>query len=276
MTSETKHLFNHLVWNDRNFMEMFNADYTFLSPRLAQHYGTEPPAQDFGLVKYPAGSTRAGVLGHAGFLTMTGNPNDTSPTARGLFVREHFLCQSVPPPPPGVDTNLPVTEKPMTNRERLGVHLTSQSCAGCHVLIDPIGFGLEGFDNIGRSRNKVVVRTQQQRDAVTNAQRPPQDFELPLDTGGHIQGIPNSQFTSAKALGNILANDPTCQRCVVKLVFRYAVGRHEGQADQEQLDSLYEGFRKSDFRFRELLFALVSSPSFLGDPAGVVSARATR
>jgi hypothetical protein len=164
----------------------------------------------------------------------------------------------------------------MTNRERLGVHLTNQSCAGCHVLIDPIGFGLEGFDNIGRSRNKFVMRTQQQRDAVTNAQRAPKDIELTLDTSGHIQGIPNSQFTTAKALGHILANDPTCQRCIVKLVFRYAMGRHEGEQDREPIDSLYEGFRKSDFRFRELLLALVTSRTFLGEPVGVVSARATR
>src|SRR5688572_74267 len=180
------------------------------------------------MVKYPAGSTRAGVLGHASFLTLTGNPNDTSPTGRGLFVREHFLCQSVPPPPPGVDTTLPAVsaEKPMTNKDRLSVHLSNKSCAGCHSLIDPIGFGLEGFDNIGRARDKLTLRIAQERDAVTNQQRPPKEFDLPLETAGHIQGIPNSQFAGAKALGTILANDPTCQKCVVKLVFRYATGRH--------------------------------------------------
>ena len=101
MTAETKHLFNHLVWGDKNFMEMFSADYTFLSARLAQLYGLDAPSEDFGIVKYPAGSTRAGILGHAGFLTLTGNPTETSPTARGLYVRENFLCQEVPPPPAG-------------------------------------------------------------------------------------------------------------------------------------------------------------------------------
>src|SRR5699024_11446904 len=65
----------------------------------------------------------------------------------------------------------PVTDKPMTNRDRLAVHLTNQSCAGCHSLIDPIGYGLEGFDNIGRARDKLVLRIQQQRDAVTNAEQ---------------------------------------------------------------------------------------------------------
>jgi hypothetical protein len=267
MTEETKHLFNHLVWNDKNFMELFNADYTFTSARLAQLYGFEAPKEDFGMVKYPAGSTRAGVLGHASFLTLTGNPNDTSPTGRGLFVREHFLCQSVPPPPPGVDTTLPAVsaEKPMTNKDRLGVHLTNKSCAGCHSLIDPIGFGLEGFDNIGRARDKLTLRIAQERDAVTNQQRSPKEFDLPLETAGNIQGIPNSNFEGAKALGNILANDPTCQKCVVKLVFRYAVGRHEAEADQPHLDALYDVFRKSGFHFRDMVLELVTSAPFLGN-----------
>src|SRR5207253_1802650 len=79
--------FKHLVWDDANFMEMFTAGYTFLPTRLAPIYGLEPPAEEFAMVKYPAGSTRAGVLGHAGLLTLTASQTDTSPTARGLFVR---------------------------------------------------------------------------------------------------------------------------------------------------------------------------------------------
>jgi hypothetical protein len=266
MTQETRHLFNHLVWNDQNFMELFNANYTFISARLAQLYEMEAPANDFMMVKYPAGSHRAGVLGHGGFLTLTGNPNETSPTSRGLFVREHFLCQHVPPPPPGVDTNLPAAnaEKPMTTRERLAMHTTNPSCASCHNLIDPIGSGLEGFDNLGKYREKVTLRIQLQRDSVTNQPRPQQDIDLPLDTKGFIQGIANSNFSNPAELGNILSKDPTCQRCVVKQIFRYAVGRHENGGDQPQLDALYETFKDSGFRFRELLLSLVTSQVFLG------------
>jgi len=169
----------------------------------------------------------------------------------------------------------------MTNKERLSVHLTNKSCASCHTLIDPIGFGLEGFDNIGRSRDKVVLRLAQERDAVTNAQRPPKEFELPLDTAGNIQGIPNSQFTTARALGGILEKDPTCQKCVVKQIFRYAVGRHEMPSDQPHLDALYETFRTSGFHYRDLILALVTSPAFLGESsedkrAGLVQNRTNR
>jgi hypothetical protein len=272
MTEETKHLFNHLVWDDANFMEMFNADYTFLPSRLAALYGLEAPAEEFGMVKYPADSTRAGVLGHAGLLTLTASQTDTSPTARGLFVREHFLCQNVPPPPPGVDTNLPaVSDKPLTNKERLQIHLANKSCASCHTLIDPIGLGFEKYDNIGRYRVKQIVKIQLQRDSVTNKPREPKEFQLDLDTTAHIQGIPNSEFSTLKELGNVLAQDPTCERCVVKQIFRYAAGRHETEADQPYLDSLFEAFSKSGFRFRELVLALVTSPPFLGESSPATS-----
>src|SRR5207248_10428183 len=136
-----------------------------------------------------------------------------------------------------------------------------------HNLLDPSGFGLEGFDNVGRFREKVTIRTAQLRDAVTNSQTESKNIDLPLDTKGYIQGIPNSEFSNAAELGKILAADPTCQKCVVKQIFRYANGRPEGKSDQEQLDALYDVFQKSGFRFRELVLTLVTSESFLGKAA---------
>jgi hypothetical protein len=265
MTAETQYLFNHLVWNRKNFMEMLDADYTFLSARLAHHYGLPAPAEEFGMVKYPAASFRAGVLGHASVLTLTGTPANTSPTSRGLFVREHFLCQTVPPPPPGVDTNLPAVsaERPLTNKERLAVHLTNKSCASCHTLVDPIGLGFEKFDNIGRYRDRLVLSIPSQRDAVTNQRQEPKKFELPIDTTAYIQGIPNSNFTSPKELGAILAKDPTCQKCIVKQVFRYATGRHDQESDRPHIESLFQTFRSSGFRFLDLMLAVVTSDPFL-------------
>jgi hypothetical protein len=160
----------------------------------------------------------------------------------------------------------------MTTRQRLSIHTTSQTCAGCHSLIDPIGLGLEGFDNIGRYREKLVFQSRQERDSVTNQRREIRTIELALDTTGSIQGIPNSQFSTPAQLGNILANDPTCQRCVVKQIFRYAVGRHEAVSDQPHLDRLFASFRESGFRFRELLLDLVVSEPFLGAPARTAAA----
>ena len=73
-------------------------------PDLARLYGLPAPAEEFAKVEYPADSGRSGVLGHGSFLVLTSKPAETSPTARGLFVRNHFLGQEIPPPPPGVNT----------------------------------------------------------------------------------------------------------------------------------------------------------------------------
>ena len=101
MVEETRRLFNHLVWDDQNFMEFFTANYTFVNPDLARLYGLPAPAEEFAKVEYPADSGRSGVLGHGSFLVLTSKPAETSPTARGLFVRNHFLGQEIPPPPAG-------------------------------------------------------------------------------------------------------------------------------------------------------------------------------
>ncbi len=267
MTEETSRLFQHLVWNKRDFREFFRADYTFLNASLAQLYGLAAPEREFSIVKFPAGSRRAGVLGHGSFLTMTSKPEETSPTERGLFVREHFLCQIVPPPPPGVDTTLPTVmeDRPMSNRERLGVHLSNPSCAACHRLVDPIGFGLEQFDAIGRFREKQVALVYPSIDKRKNqgTRRIGVPVEIPVDTSANIVGLANSSFTNAAEAGRVLAENPVCQRCVVKQYFRYAMNRPETAADQPSIDAIFERFRRSGFQFQELMLGVVTSDPFL-------------
>jgi hypothetical protein len=133
MTEEAKRFVGDLVWSDRNFMEVYTAKYSFINSDLAAVYKVPPPARDFQRVEFPAEAERAGLLGQALFLTLSSKPDETAPTGRGLFVREQFLCQDVPPPPPGVDTNLPPIEesKPVTNRERMAAHANVAFCAGC-------------------------------------------------------------------------------------------------------------------------------------------------
>jgi hypothetical protein len=210
---------------------------------------------------------RAGFLGHASFLTLTSKPADTSPTERGLFIREHFLCQNVPPPPPGVDTTLPVLtdEKPMTTRERLDVHLSNPACAACHRLVDPVGFGLERNDAIGRYRDKETVTIHPTADEIKRRSKTkPTNYELQIVASGFVQGLSDAAFTSPRELGTLLAKEPACQRCIVKQLFRYATGRTETVQDQPILDAALGDFRASRFRFRELIIAIATSPSFLG------------
>jgi hypothetical protein len=263
MVEETRRLFNHLVWNDRNFLEFFTANYTFVSTDLARLYGLPEPAEEFGRVEYPAGSTRAGVLGHGSFLVLTSKPAETSPTARGLFVRNHFLGQEVPPPPPGVDTTLPaITEEaPLTNRQRLAIHLNNESCAGCHRLIDPIGLAFEQYNAIGAFQEKMTLQFGGRGEAARN--RRPTMIEVDVDTSGIIQGVENSEFASPKELGRLLAESNACHKCIVKQLFRYAMGRAETPADQPILEDLLETFRGSGYRFRELIVGMVTSDLFL-------------
>jgi hypothetical protein len=138
MVQETRMLLGHLVWNDRNFMEALTADYSFLNADLARVYGLPEPAGEFEIVKFPEALPRAGILGQATFLASTTGPVETSPTARGLFVREHLLCQVVPNPPPGVNTNLPepaTADAARAKRERMVEH----------AQIRPVG--LSSFDD---------------------------------------------------------------------------------------------------------------------------------
>jgi len=267
MIEETSRLFQYLVWNNADFRELFCAEYSFINSSLATLYGVPAPEREFSQVALPAGTRRAGILGHASFLTMTSKPEETSPTERGLFIREHFLCQLVPPPPPGVDPTLPtiMEDRPMSNRERLGVHLSAPSCAGCHRLVDSIGFGLENFDAIGRFREKQValVFPRINTSKSKNVRREGVPVEIAVDTSASLVGLPNSHFTNAAEAGRILADSPICQRCVVKQYFRYAMNRPETAADQPAIDAIFERFRRSGFRFQELILGVVTSEPFL-------------
>jgi hypothetical protein len=267
MAEEVRQLFEHLVWENGNFLDFFKADYAYVSTDLARLYGLNPPAREFAKVKLPPDSERGGIPGTGLFLALTSKPSETSPTERGLFVREHFLCQVVPPPPPGVNTNLPVNTdgQPLTNRQRLKMHLSSPTCAACHNLIDPVGFGLERFDAIGRYKQKQVVTIFPTLDELKGDKNlKPRVHELDLDITASVRGIPNSDFSSPKQLGEILAAAPNCQRCIVKQLFRYAMGRLETPADQPFLDAALKEFQNSQFRFQNLIIFIVKSRAFTG------------
>lgn len=253
MAEETRRLLQHLVWQDKNFMEAFRADFAFLTSDLAALYKVPAPAGEFGLVRFPAGIRRAGLLGEASFLAASAGPAETSPTARGIFIREQMLCQHVPPPPANVNTSLAevAEDKPLTRRQRLVAHVEDPACASCHKLMDPIGFGLENFDALGRWRDTEPVPTGAK------------SVDLAIEPRGEIAGLPDSGFTDLRQLGRILAESPVCQECMVRQLFRYAYGRLETSADRETIQQLYAAFRDSGFHFKDLLIALVRSPEFL-------------
>jgi Protein of unknown function (DUF1592)/Protein of unknown function (DUF1588)/Protein of unknown function (DUF1595)/Protein of unknown function (DUF1587)/Protein of unknown function (DUF1585) len=260
MVLETRMLLGHLVWNDGNFMDAFTAEYSFLNSDLAKLYGVPAPSGEFELVKFPAEARRSGILGQASFLSSTAGPVETSPTARGIFVREQLLCQHVPNPPPGVNTEVPEPDpaRPLPRRQRLQAHVDNPTCASCHRLMDPIGFGLENYDAVGRWRDKELIEL---RDADND--RSAKTVELPIDSTGELAGVASSTFSEPRQIGRVLAGNRVCQECVVKQVFRYVFGRVETADDRDTIRSTFTTFRESGFRFKELLVALVRSPQFL-------------
>jgi hypothetical protein len=266
MTEEALTFVSDLVWNHRNFMTLFTADYGHVSPELAGIYGVAAPAKEFDRVPFPANSERAGILGEGLFLALTSKPEESSPTARGLFVREQFLCQHVPDPPPGVNTNLPpVTEaRPQTNRDRMSEHATNPSCATCHRLIDPIGFGLEKFDAVGARREKFALQFGGSEDEEGHRRGPVKTVALDIDSAGTVAGIPESGFSSPAELGAVLAKSAQCQECVVKQYFRYTAGREDTAADRPLIRKAFERFRNSQFRFEELIVSITLLREFPG------------
>ena len=269
MTEEARLFIGDLVWNDRNFMDAFTANYGYVNAELAPIYGVPAPAREFDRVEFPAGSERAGLLGQSLFLSLSAKPEDSSITGRGLFVREQFLCQHVPPPPVGVNTNLPPSTEahPQTNRERMSDHVSNPTCANCHNLIDPIGWGLEKFDAVGMRREDYKLTFVS---ASHGGRRtPPKSVVLPLNTRGNVLGIADSAFTSPRELGAILAKTPQCQECIVKQYFRYAAGRAETSADRPVIDRIVQEFKDSNYHFKQLIVSLIRTREFPGQERSV-------
>jgi Protein of unknown function (DUF1585) len=103
-------------------------------------------------------------------------------------------------------------------------------------------------------------------DLKTKPRMKPTVHELAMDTTASVRGIPNSEFQTPKQLGALLAATPNCQRCVVKQLFRYAMGRPETEADQPAIDVSLKAFSESGFHFQNLIISIVESKVFLGGP----------
>ncbi len=153
----------------------------------------------------------------------------------------------------------------MNNRQQLDIHLSNASCANCHRLVDPIGLGFEHYDAIGKFRETQYVMIRPTTDeSMTGRKTKPTEYQLPIDAQAYIQGVDDSEFSSPREAGEVLAGDELCRRCIVKQLFRYAMGRHETEADQSTIDQAFQRFEGSQFDFRELIIALAVSEPFLG------------
>jgi hypothetical protein len=247
MVDEARLFFDSIVRENRSVISFVDCDYTFLNGTLATLYGLEKTVTGPQMRKVKlADANRGGILGMPGILAVTSFPNRTSAVKRGVWVLEQVLGEHVPPPPP----NVPALEKQdkkkvanLTLRQRTELHRTNAVCANCHRILDPIGFGLENFDAIGRWRNQ-------------------DDSGGAIDAVGELPG--GRHFSSPKELKIIIAarKDELARNLTEKLL-AYALCRQLEGYDEIVVDHLMETIARDGYRMQTLISGIVSSYPFV-------------
>ncbi len=251
MKTETELFFATLLKEDRPVTDFLDAPFTFLNERLAKHYGiANVTGQEFRRVELN-GAQRGGVLTHASVLTVSSYPTRTSPVIRGKWVLDNLLNQPPPPPPPNIPA---LADKPESSagslRQQLEKHRNNAACAACHARMDPLGFGLENYDAIGRWRT--------------------QDNGVPIDPSGTL---PNGQsFATPAGLKTILKADAqTFTRALAEKILTYATGRGMELRDRAAIRKLATHVQDNGYRFQSLLLGALESHPFLQRGARIQS-----
>lgn len=231
---------DHLITKNGDYRSLFTTRSTFMSMNLSVLYGI-PAVQGWEPYTFPDDSHRAGLLSHVSFLAAHSHPARSSVTLRGKALREIFLCQVVPRPPPNVDfSKLEDAEGLPTARDRLEVHTSVPSCAGCHLIMDPIGLGMEHFDGSGRFR------------ATENG--------ATLDTSGNLDGTP---FDGILGLGKVLHDHSGLPSCLVRRMYSFATGGPLSLAkDRESLEYFTQQFAEHGYRVPALMREIALSDAF--------------
>ncbi len=243
---ETLSFLDHVVFDDAkgDVKTMLTAPYSMMNADLAAFYGIKGPKGDgFEQVSLDP-AQRAGLLTQASLLAVNAKPNQSSPVHRGKFVRERLLCQPLPPPPNNVNIQPPDVDPKATTREKFAQHSSDPYCAGCHKLMDPIGFGFESYDGIGEFRTT--------------------DHGFPVDATGALTGTRDSDgpFDGAVELAARLGESAEVRECVATQWFRFGYGHGEEKADSCAMNQLQDAFRASGYSVKELLVALTRTDAF--------------
>lgn len=237
---ETELFFENIVQDDRSVLEFLDANYAFLNDRLARHYGIPGVrGPEFRKVTLPD-TRRGGLVTQASILLVTSNPTRTSPVKRGKWVYENILGLTAPPPAPDV----PELEKTVlkgTLRQRMEQHRANPSCAGCHEKLDPLGFGLENFDAIGRWRDL--------------------DEGTKIDASGVLPD--GAKFDGPAELRKVLLGKADLfRRCLAEKLLTYALGRGLEYYDKCVLDDLVKSLKTGEDRFSALVLSIVETDAF--------------
>ena len=245
MRRETELFFYNLVQEDKSFLELFSADYTFVNERLARHYGIPGVSGNhFRRVDYLE-DQRRGLLGQGSVLVLTSMANRTSPVLRGKWVMEVLLGTPPPPPPPGVpdldETGTVSDGKFLTTRERMELHRESPACSSCHSLMDPIGLALDNYDVTGRWRLR--------------------ENGNPIDTRGDFyDGTPVSE--PVELINALLKRPIPLVRNFTENLMAFALGRRVEHYDQPVVREISKNAEKDDYRLSSFIMGIIQSDAF--------------
>ena len=256
MYEEARLFFESILRENRSLVSFIDSDYSYLNETLAPIYGLESSVRGPEMRKVQlSDANRGGILTMPAVLAMSSFPNRTSPVNRGVWVLEQVLGEHVPPPP----ANVPALDKQdkqkianLTMRQRTELHRSNAVCANCHKVLDPIGFGLESFDAIGRWRVQ-------------------DDTGGPIDSSGELPG--QKHFSTPKELKQILAarTEDICRNLTGRML-AYALGRQLDGYDEIVLDQLAESIAKDGNRMQTMVVNIVTSYPFthrrLKEPGG--------
>ena len=247
---ESELFFDSVLREDRSVLDLLTADYTFVDERLARHYGIPHIyGSRFRRVTLPQElDYRRGLLGKGSFLAVTWTQNfRSSPVKRGVWVLENILGTPPPEPPanvPALEETKGDSGKALTLREQMTLHRASQPCAGCHAIMDPIGFALENFDA------DAGWRTKQGGDGGI-----PIDVKVKLFDGQQVDG-PAGLRTA------LMRYSPQFTRMFAEKLMTYAVGRGMEYTDMPTIRAIAKGAATDDNRFSAIVLGVVRSPQF--------------
>lgn len=243
LVESTRRFFAHFAPQPAFMQNLLLSSSAFVNAKTAESYDTQAIGDDFQLVQLPA-TERAGILTQPSFLSAWSEAEQNDPIRRGRLVRERLLCGTVPDLPIGVVPQLPELEN-ATLRTRLQIHSELPECRACHQFMDPIGLGLEAFDDTGKFRTM--------------------ELGQPVDTSGEIIGAGevDGPFNGHRELGERLAGATAVRQCVIRHGLRYWLGRGESALDRCTLAKADERFSAANQKLEEVIVALVASDSVL-------------
>ncbi len=247
MYDEARLLFESIVRENRSVVSFVESDHTFLNAPLARLYGLDKQVTGPSLRQVKLGNPdRGGLLGMPGILAVTSFPTRTSPVNRGVWVLEQLLGEHVPPAPPNVPALDKQDQKQVANltlRQRTELHRTDAVCANCHKILDPIGFGLENFDAIGRWRDQ-------------------DDTGGPIDAAGELPG--GKRFNSPRELKALIAaRRDDLARNLTERLLAYALCRQLKGYDEIIIDQLMQTLARDGYRMQTLITEVLLSYPFL-------------